>query len=76
MSKQLIHVGSITSAIKSRDILRSKGIKSFIERTPKISERVGCGYSIYVVNYNTLTAESILREAGIKILGKSEGRDR
>lgn len=73
MGKQLIQVGSITFALKAKDLLKAAGMKAFIERTKKLSERVGCGYCVYVVNGSTIHAENILREAGIHILGRSEG---
>ena len=76
MAKQLIHVGSITIAMKAKDLLRSAGLKAYIERTKRLSERVGCGYSVYVVNGSTVHAENILREAGINILGRSAGAGR
>lgn len=74
MSKELIMVSSITYAMKGRDLLRSKGIKAYIERTPGHMDRVGCGYSIYV-NGDVDQAEEILRQGKIKILGRGEGGD-
>ena len=71
MNKQLIMVSSITYAIKGRDILRQRGMKAYIERTPGGKDRAGCGYSIYV-DSNTDMAEDILRQSGIKILGRAE----
>jgi len=72
MKKQLIQVSSITYAIKGRDILRSKGIKAYVERTPNDMDRVGCGYSIYVKG-DILAAEEILRQSDIKTLGRQSG---
>ena len=68
MSKQLIMVSSITYAIRGRDLLRSKGFKAYIEKTPGRLDSAGCGYSIYVTS-NAEQAQRILRSAGIKILG-------
>ena len=68
MEKKLIMVSSVTYAIKGRDLLRSHGIKAYIERTPNASDRVGCGYSI-AVSGNVKTAIEILKSAGIKVLG-------
>ena len=48
MKKQLIMVSSITYAIKGRELLRGKGFKAYIERTPGNLDTAGCGYSIYV----------------------------
>ncbi len=74
MKKQLIHVSSITYAIKGRDILKSKGIKAYVERSPADVDRVGCGYSIFVKG-DIVAAENILRDAGIKIVGRQSGDD-
>lgn len=71
MSKQLIMTGSITYAIRGRDLLRQYGFKAYVERTPNQIDRVGCGYSILVVG-NLKEAEAILRSSGVKILGISE----
>ena len=74
MNRQLIMVSSITYAMKGRDLLRSKGMKAYIERTPGHMDRVGCGYSIYV-NGDINRAEAILRDGNIKIIGLSEEGD-
>ena len=68
MQKQLIMVGSITYALKGRDILRSMGFTAYVERTPSHLDRVGCGYSIYVKD-NIQRADAILAENGIPIQG-------
>jgi len=71
VGKPMIMLSSITYAMKSRDILFQYGIKSYVERTPRSSANSGCGYSIYVPN-RTDEAEKILRDLGIKVLGRSE----
>ena len=68
MKKQLIMVSSITYAIKGRELLRSKGYRAYVERTPGNLDTAGCGYSIYVGS-DVDGAEKILRAAGIKVLG-------
>ena len=73
MKKQLIMVSSITYAIKGRELLRAKGYRAYIERTPGNLDTAECGYSIYV-NGDADAAEQILRDAGIKILGRSGGK--
>ncbi len=71
MGKPLIMLSSITYAMKSRDILFQNGIKSYVERTPRGVANAGCGYSIYVP-LRTDEAEKILRNMGIKVLGRAE----
>ncbi len=43
MGKPFILVSSITYAMKSRDLLFSQGIKSYVERTTRLKEQQGCG---------------------------------
>ncbi|WP_255575743.1 DUF3343 domain-containing protein [Caproiciproducens faecalis] len=70
MGKPMILISSITYAMKSRDILFSYGIKAYVERKSG-GNTAGCGYSIYVPD-RTDEAERILRDAGVKILGRAE----
>ncbi len=71
MTKYIISVGTVTYAIKGRDLLRKMGYKVGIERITSGSGIAGCGHSI-VLSGDLGDAENILRNAGIKILGISE----
>ena len=58
-------IGSITYAIRAKDILKNNGFKAHIER--KTSEyKSGCGYAV-VFEGDQRKAEEILRSAEIKI---------
>jgi len=70
MSKPVILVSSVTYAMKGRDLLTRQGIRAFVERIPP-SSAAGCGYGIYVPR-GADEAERILRDSGIKILGRAE----
>lgn len=70
VEKNLIIVGSVTYAMKSKEILFSNGIKSYIERNKKTKE-YGCGYGVHVVG-NIDEAIFLLRKNGIKILAMLE----
>lgn len=74
MGKPLILVGSITYAIKGRNVLARMGIRSYVERTPRTGPDGGCGYSIYVPE-NTDEAEDILLRYGIRVNGRTERGD-
>lgn len=66
MKRYLIQVGTVTYAIKGRDLLRRKGFKADIER--KNSDKTyGCGYAISIVN-DLQDAIRILKDNGVKIL--------
>jgi hypothetical protein len=73
VGKPIIIVGSVTFAIKGRDILAKHGIRSSVERLPHSALGCGCGYGIYVP-VRTDEAEQILRMAGIPVSGRA-GRD-
>lgn len=47
MGKPLITVGSITRAMRARDLLARHGIDSYVERAPH-RPGVGCGYGVHV----------------------------
>ena len=74
MGKPLILVGSITYAIKGRNILARMGIRSYVERTPRGGPDGGCGYSIYVPE-GADEAEDILLRYGIRVMGRAERGD-
>ena len=71
MEQPLIVLSSITYAMKSKDLLLQHGIRAYVERTPRGLANHSCGYSIYVANH-TDEAEQILKENGIRILGRAE----
>ncbi len=66
MHQYIISTGTVTYAIKGRDLLRRNGFKAEAHRATS-TERIGCGYGI-VVSGNITTAKSLLENAGIKIL--------
>lgn len=65
MLKYSIATGTVTNAIRGRDILRNSGIKAHIERSLS-PQRIGCGYSVMAYG-NPQKAEELLRKNGIKI---------
>lgn len=67
MGSFLLTTGSITYAIKGRDLLRKMGYKASIERRTAGAGSNGCGYNI-ILNGDIKAAEVILRDAGVKIL--------
>ena len=70
MKRYLIQVGTVTYAIKGRDLLRKKGFKVKIER--KTDERTyGCGYAISLMGDKS-EAVKLLRDNGVKILDITE----
>jgi tagatose-1,6-bisphosphate aldolase len=71
VGQQVIDVGSVTYAMKSRELLRSHGIRAYVERLPRAPEATGCGYGVYVPK-DVEEAVRLLKEAGIHVLDVRE----
>ncbi len=71
MKRYIISTGTVTYAIKGRDLLRKKGYNVKIERITSGKGSAGCGYSI-ILKGELGDAENILRSAGVKILEINE----
>ena len=67
MKRYIITTGTVTYAIKGRDLLRRKGFNVKIERITSGKGSAGCGYSI-IIDGDINAAEGLLRQAGVKIL--------
>ncbi len=65
MERNLIILGSVTIAMRAKNILFAKGITSYVERHKEVKE-YGCGYGLYVPN-NAEQAVDILKENQIRI---------
>ena len=71
MKRYAITTGTVTYAIKGRDLLRKNGFKTKIERRTTELSSAGCGYSV-VFEGDLQKAEKLLNEAGVKILKINE----
>ena len=70
MKKYVITTGTVTYAIKGRDLLRKNGYNVKIERI-SLGKSAGCGYSI-ILTGDIEGAEELLRQSGIKFLEINE----
>lgn len=70
MKRYIIATGTVTYAIKGKELLRKKGFKVNVERITGKAALV-CGYAIILYG-NIVEAEKLLRENGVKILEISE----
>lgn len=66
MEKIAISTGTVTYAIKGRDLLKKQGIKAFVERAVG-PEKIGCGYRIIAFGEKREILEK-LKQNSIKIL--------
>lgn len=46
----MIKLSSVTYALKSRDVLKMKGVRSTVEKNPRPKAKEGCSYILYVYN--------------------------
>lgn len=74
MTNELILLPSVTYAMKAKSILDKYKIRSYIQRTPKTVKTRSCGYCLFVPN-DADRAEKLLRENGIRVLGRGERGD-
>lgn len=66
MKRYIMQTGTVTFAIKGRDILRKNGFKAKIERK-NVKESYGCGYVI-VFEGDAKKAQELLQKSGVKVL--------
>jgi len=71
MQRYIITTGTVTYAIKGKDLLKRNGIKAKVERIMSGKGSSSCGYSIIIEN-NLDAALSLLKSNGIKILEVNE----
>ena len=67
MKRYIISTGTVTYAIKGKDLLKRKGFKAKVERILSGAGSAGCGYAI-ILEGDIAAAEAILRKSGIKIV--------
>ena len=71
MANHYIHVGSITNAMRGRQLLDAKGMRSYLQRTTRGSDRDGCGYRLLVTE-DVQRARQILQEGGVRVIRISD----
>lgn len=71
MGKKGIKVGSVTFAIKGKDLLLKNGYKAYITRNLHPDNGEGCGYIIYVANFDK-NCVRLLTGNGIKVFGLTD----
>ena len=73
MQRYFIITGTITYAIKCRDVLRQNGYKAELKRAVNLGGNVGCGYGVVTV-CDIKEIEKLLSKYAIRYLQiKKEG---
>jgi hypothetical protein len=73
MKRYVIATGTVTYAMKGRDLLRNHGFSVKIERITG-DKTLGCGY-VLILTENIAKAEQILKDGGVKILKIAEEQE-
>ena len=76
MKKYSITFRSITPAQRSQRLLRSNGIETTLQRTPRWMEQRGCGYSLSLRSTDVAAAVALLKHEDVpysKIYCEDEG---
>ena len=71
MKNELILLPSVTYAMKAKGILDNHRIQAYIQRTPSRVTVKSCGYCLFVPG-NADRAEQLLRQNGVRVLGRAE----
>ena len=66
MANYYIHVGSVTNAMRGKQLLAEQGIRSYLHRASHPAEEDGCGYSLLVTDQLS-KAEQILKSRGVRV---------
>ncbi len=67
MANQYIHVGSITNAMRGKQLLEKQGVRAYLHRSVAGQVQEGCGYSL-LVSSDLRQAREILHSGGVRVL--------
>ncbi len=67
MQEYFIVTGTITYALKAKDILRKNGFNAMVQKLSLQEENIGCGYAV-LIRGNIEKAMEILKKAEVKVL--------
>ena len=71
MANHYIHVGSITNAMRGRQLLEAQGMRAYLQRTTQGAERDGCGYRLLITG-DAQRAQRVLQEGGVRVIRVSD----
>ena len=67
MATHYIQVGSITNAMRGKQLLEEQGIRAYLHRTSQPADGDGCGYSLLVTDA-VEKAVTTLRKRGVRVI--------
>ena len=68
MKSYFIITGTVTYALRARDVLRKIGYSANVKRIQHKYSNAGCGYGV-IISGDVESAVQLLKENGIKVLG-------
>ena len=72
MKEYSVAVGTVTNALKAKDLLKGKKIYVSVERMKHGSENYGCGYAVLIKTMNIENVINYLKDNKIRILAVNE----
>ena len=67
MGNHYIHVGSVTNAMRGKQLLEEQGIRTYLHRTSRPEDGDGCGYRLLVTDA-VERAVAILQKRGVRVI--------
>lgn len=67
MGNHYIHVGSVTNAMRGKQLLEEQGIRAYLHRASRPEDGDGCGYSLLVTEAVERSV-SILQKRGVRVI--------
>ncbi len=74
MKDIFIITGTVTHAMRAKELLKQKGYFAEIKRTKDKNEKYGCGYGVYVRADNLNFIKEFLLGNGVKIIEITVGK--
>ena len=71
MANHYIHVGSVTNAMRGKQLLEAEGMRAYLHRSVRPPEGDGCGYSLLVTE-SVQKAVQILQNRGVRVIRVSD----
>lgn len=67
MKQHFIVTGTVTYAMKGKNVLQDNGFKAEVKRARNLGKNYGCGYGISVIG-DIETALRLLKQNGVKFI--------
>ena len=73
MTETFIITGTVTYAMRAREILNRQGFKAEVATNSSLGSAYGCGYGVRLRGGDPGAAIGILKRNGVKVLGTGGG---